>query len=159
MSFIGPCPPSFATMKTMPVAALLILLVVLTTVGCQQDTATEPTRTQSANTIPEDFDYTGKKIGVSMYTLGAPYFKAQLDAAKRIIESVGATCIYTEAQDDMVKQLGSVEDMLAQGIDLLILNPQDPQGLIPATQAATRAGVPVIIMDSSVLSPQRGSAV
>jgi ribose transport system substrate-binding protein len=50
----------------------------------------------------------------------------------------------------MVTQLANVEDLLAQDIDLLILNPKDPQGLIPATKAATEAGVPVIIIDSTI---------
>jgi ribose transport system substrate-binding protein len=60
------------------------------------------------------------------------------------------TVFSTNAQDDMVKQIADVEDMLARDIDLLILNPKDPKGLIPATKAATRAGVPVIIIDSSI---------
>jgi ribose transport system substrate-binding protein len=50
----------------------------------------------------------------------------------------------------MVKQLADVEDLLARDIDLLILNPLDPQGLVPATKMATEAGVPVIIIDSSI---------
>lgn len=85
-----------------------------------------------------------------MYTLGAPYFAAQANAAKRKAEQLGAKVISTDAQDDMVKQLADVEDLLSQRIDVLILNPKDPKGLIPATKAAAEAGVPVIIMDSSI---------
>ena len=90
------------------------------------------------------------KVGVSMYTLGAPYFAAQAEAAKNKAKELGLDFVSTDAGDDMVKQLGDVEDMLAQGIDLLILNPKDPKGLIPATKSATEAGVPVIIIDSSI---------
>jgi ABC-type sugar transport system substrate-binding protein len=43
-----------------------------------------------------------------------------------------------------------VEDLLARGIDLLILNPLDPKALVLVTKSATRAGVPVIIIDSSI---------
>jgi ribose transport system substrate-binding protein len=95
-------------------------------------------------------DFGEYKIGVSMYTLGAPYFAAQLNAAKRKAKSLGISLFSTNAQDDMVKQIADVEDLLARGIDLLILNPKDPKGLIPATKAASKAGVPVIIMDSSI---------
>lgn len=90
------------------------------------------------------------KVGLSMYTLGAPYFAAQAEAARKKAEELGLDFVSTEAGDDMVKQLGNVEDLLAQNIDLLILNPKDPKGLIPATKAATEAGVPVIIIDSSI---------
>jgi ribose transport system substrate-binding protein len=89
-------------------------------------------------------------IGLSMYTLGAPYFAAQSHAVKAKCEELGITCIATDARDDMNKQLADVEDLLSRGIDLLILNPKDPMGLVPATKAATRANVPVIVIDSSI---------
>jgi ribose transport system substrate-binding protein len=89
-------------------------------------------------------------IGLSMYTLGAPYFAAQTNAVKKKCKELGINCIATEARDDMNKQLADVEDLLSKGIDLLILNPKDPKGLVPATKAATKAKVPVIIIDSSI---------
>lgn len=89
-------------------------------------------------------------IGYSQYTLGAPYFKAQVEAAKAIAEELGIRLVAIDAGNDMVKQIGDVEDLLVQGIDVLILNPQDPKGLVTATKKATEAGVPVIIIDSSI---------
>lgn len=90
-------------------------------------------------------------IGLSMYTLDAPYFAAQSNAVKRKAAALGVKrVIATEAHDDMNKQLADVEDLLSKNIDVLILNPKDPDGLVPATKAATRAGVPVIIIDSSI---------
>jgi len=89
-------------------------------------------------------------LGCSMYTLGAPYFAAQANAVKRKGEEYGCKVYSTEAHDDMNKQLADVEDLLSKGIDLLILNPKDPKGLVPATKAATKAGVPVVIIDSSI---------
>lgn len=90
-------------------------------------------------------------IGLSMYTLEAPYFAAQSNAVKRKAAALGVKrVIATEAHDDMNKQLADVEDLLSKNIDVLILNPKDPNGLVPATKAATRAGVPVIIIDSSI---------
>ena len=89
-------------------------------------------------------------IGVSMYTLGAPYFAAQEQAARRKAEELGIRFASTNAEGDMGKQIADVEDLLAQGIDLLILNPLDSEGLIPATEMARDAGVPVVIIDSSI---------
>ncbi len=90
------------------------------------------------------------KVGVSMYTLGAPYFAAQSESIKKHGAELGLKVIATNANDDMTKQLNDVQDLLAQKIDLLLLNPLDPKGLIPATKAATKAGVPVVIFDSSI---------
>jgi ribose transport system substrate-binding protein len=90
------------------------------------------------------------KIGVSMYTLDAPYFAAQMASAKAEIERLGAKCVTTNAQGSMTKQIADIEDLLAQQIDLLLLNPLDPKGLVTATKEATKAKVPVIIIDSSI---------
>ena len=90
------------------------------------------------------------KVGISMYTLSAPYFVAQQEAAKQAAEKMGCTVVATDAQNDMIKQIADVEDMLSQGINVLILNARDPKGLVPATKACTTAKVPVIEMDSSI---------
>lgn len=87
-------------------------------------------------------------VGVSMYTLGAPYFAAQEVAARAAAEAAGCTVRTADGQNDMVKQIGDVEDMIASGVNVLIINPRDPQGLIPAVNAATAQGVHVVAMDS-----------
>jgi len=124
------------------------LFIISHILGCAEESSKNMASKDITKTNQKDLSQ--YKIGVSMYTLGAPYFAAQLNAAKRKAESLGMTFYSTNAQDDMVKQIANVEDMLARGIDLLILNPKDPKGLIPATKAATKAGVPVIIIDSSI---------
>ena len=63
---------------------------------------------------------------------------------------MGMKFVYNDAQDDIVRQISFVEDLLVQRIDLLILNPLDPKALVPATKSATKAGVPVLIIDSSI---------
>lgn len=128
------------------VLAILCLLALIP--ACRERSAAD-TSTDETNAF-DQADPGDYKIGVSMYTLGAPYFAAQLNAAKRKAESLGISLFSTNAQDDMVKQLADVEDLLVRGIDLLILNPKDPKGLIPATRVAKKAGVPVVIMDSSI---------
>jgi ribose transport system substrate-binding protein len=117
-------------------------------VGCKE----EPKQQNSGRPreVEQSKELKDIRIGMSMYTLGAPYFAAQVSAARKKAEALGLELVYTEARDDMVTQLANVEDLLAQKIDLLILNPKDPQGLIPATRAATRAGVPVVIIDSTI---------
>lgn len=89
-------------------------------------------------------------VGYSQYTLGAPYFAAQVESAKAAAKELGIKLVVIDAKNDMVKQIADVEDLLVQGIDVLILNPQDPKGLVTATKKATEAGVPVIIIDSSI---------
>src|SRR5258707_15478288 len=85
-----------------------------------------------------------------MKTLNAPYFAAQGKAAEEEAKKLGATVISADSQDDMMKQIAHVEDVLAKGIDGLILNPKDAKGLVPVTKECAKAGVPVVILDSSI---------
>lgn len=92
----------------------------------------------------------GCKVGIAMYTLSAPYFAAQLDAASKKAKELGCEVTTSDGQNDMLKEIADVEDMVAKGINVLILNPRDPKGLIPAANAATAAGVKVVAMDSTL---------
>lgn len=89
-------------------------------------------------------------IGVSMKTLDAPYFAAQDVAARAHGEELGCRMISADAGNDLNKQIADVEDMVAQGIQALIINVRDSQGLVPAVNAAAAAGVTVIAMDSTI---------
>jgi ribose transport system substrate-binding protein len=95
-------------------------------------------------------DLSQVKVGLSMYTLGAPYFAAQAQSVADAVAEYGMTLISVDAGNDLNKQLADVEDLLAQDIDVLIFNPKDPLGAVPATKMATEAGVPVFIIDSSI---------
>lgn len=90
------------------------------------------------------------KVGIAMYTLGAPYFAAQVAAAEDQAKKAGCEVTSADGQNDMAKQIADVEDMVARGVNVLILNPRDPEGLVAAADAATAAGVKVVVMDSSI---------
>lgn len=90
------------------------------------------------------------KIGISMKTLDAPYFAAQEVSAKKRAEELGCEVLTADGQNDLNKQVSDVEDMVAQGINALIINPRDSKGLVPAVNAATAAGVKVFVVDSTL---------
>lgn len=58
---------------------------------------------------------------------------AQLKTVQNKTE-LGMKFVYIDAQDDINKQIAAVEDLLAHGINLLIMNPLDPKSLIQATK-------------------------
>lgn len=103
-----------------------------------------------APVLAQNVDLSQITIGLSMYTLGAPYFAAQAASVEAAAQEYGMNLISVEAGNDLNKQLSDVEDLIARGIDVLILNPKDPLGAVPATRMATEAGIPVFIIDSSI---------
>lgn len=89
-------------------------------------------------------------IGISMKTLDAPYFAAQDVAARARAAEIGCKAISADAGNDLNKQVADVDDMVAQGVNALIINVRDSQGLVPAVNAAAAAGVKVIAIDSTI---------
>src|SRR5450830_476325 len=93
------------------------------------------------------------KIGVSMKTISAPYFAAQMEAVKARGKELGYEVTSTDGQGKLQKQISDVEDLVTRGVKLLIINPADPEGMVNAVNNATARGVKVIVIDSA-LSPK-----
>ena len=89
-------------------------------------------------------------VGISMFTLTAPYYAAQQQAAQDEAKKAGCTVSSSDGQNNMSKQIGDVEDMVSKGVNLLVINPRDPEGFVPAVNAAAKAGVKVVVIDSGL---------
>jgi D-xylose transport system substrate-binding protein len=63
------------------------------------------------------------------------------------LEAGGADYISADAQSSSSKQLSDIENLIAQGVDVLIVLAQDTQAIGPAIQAAADEGIPVIAYD------------
>ncbi|WP_280191345.1 substrate-binding domain-containing protein [Delftia sp. PS-11] len=90
------------------------------------------------------------RIGVSMKTLSAPYFAAQMQAAQARAKELGHEVIGTDAQGKLQKQIADVEDLVTRGVKLLLINPVDVDGMVHAVNSASARGVKVIVMDSTL---------
>ncbi len=90
------------------------------------------------------------KVGISMKVLNAPYFAAAMESAKARATELGDEVIVADAQGKMGKQISDVEDLVTRGIKVLIIDPADPKGLVSAVNAATAAGVKVVVIDSTL---------
>lgn len=95
-------------------------------------------------------DLSGIKVGYCSPSLNAPFYAALNEAVKQNAQRFGMGFVTAEGQDDIARQIAAVEDLLARNIQVLILNPLDPEALVPITKAATRMGVAVFIVDSKI---------
>ena len=64
----------------------------------------------------------------------------------------GVNFIYTDADNNSDKQIGQVNKMLKDGIDLLIISPNEAQPLTPVVEEAYNKGIPVIVIDRKTAS-------
>jgi len=63
------------------------------------------------------------------------------------ITAAGGQVTTIDSQNKISKQVADIEDLLARGIDYLIINPVDEHGIVPAIQEANKAGIPVVTID------------
>ena len=56
---------------------------------------------------------------------------------------------FVDAQDDTAKQSNDIDDLIQQGVDVLLINPVDSAAIVPAVEAANNANIPVIAIDRS----------
>ncbi|MDI3548516.1 MAG: ribose transport system substrate-binding protein [Halanaerobiales bacterium] len=99
--------------------------------------------------------YKGIKVGITFMTTNNPFFVAMLDAVKEEVEGkLGGTVIVSDGQFNVAKQIADVEDMIVQGIDLLLFNAVDSDAAEPAVVMAKEAGIPVVCLDVDAAGPR-----
>jgi ribose transport system substrate-binding protein len=97
-------------------------------------------------------DLKGAKVGFSQSEPDTAAFRAAetqsiKDEAARI--GVGQLLV-TNANAQLTKQISDIQDLLNQGVQLLIVAPVNSDGLDPALEAAKAKGVPVLTIDRKV---------
>lgn len=131
-------------MKSMKKVLVLVLVLVLAVgfFGCSsegEDTGAEGEKD-------------GAKIGLVVSTLNNPFFVDLRDGAKAKADELGAELIVLDSQDDAATELSNVEDLITQGVDLIMINPTDSDAVGSAVAAANEADIPVITLDRSANS-------
>lgn len=90
-------------------------------------------------------------IGMSQCNLGEPW-RAEMN---RTIEEAAKKhdflqVVFKDAQNESVKQRAQVEELVAQGIALLIVSPKETAPLTKPVAEAFDKGIPVIVLDREV---------
>jgi len=90
-----------------------------------------------------------KSIGITVGSLGNPYFVAIVKGAearaKQISPAASVTAV--SADYDMSKQFTQIDNFIAAHVDMILLNATDPRALEPAVKKARAAGIVVVAVD------------
>ncbi|OCA85914.1 D-ribose ABC transporter substrate-binding protein [Bacillus sp. FJAT-27225] len=89
------------------------------------------------------------KIGLSVSTLNNPFFVSLKDGVEKEAKELGVEVRVVDAQNDSAKQINDVEDLIQQGVDLLLINPTDSAAISTAVESANAIGIPVVTLDRS----------
>ena len=86
-------------------------------------------------------------IGFSISTLDHPFFVGMDEGARAAQAQLGVDLVIVDAQNDTAKQASDIEDLMALGIEVLIVNPVDSAAVAPTIRDVMDAGIPVIAVD------------
>ncbi len=87
------------------------------------------------------------KVGFSISTLSNPFFTTMADAATEKAEELGVDLTIVDAQDDSAKQMTDLEDLVVQGVDVIIINPVDSDAIVTSVETLNEKQIPVITVD------------
>ena len=76
-----------------------------------------------------------------------PFFVIMKNDAEKAAAKLGATIVFADAQNDSSKQAADVENFVAQGVQAILISPMTVDSLVPAIEAAVKAGIPVATVD------------
>lgn len=131
------------------------MLVSLAACGGSASTSTadstpaESTADTAASTEVESTGDGDVVYGYTCMQLTNPFHIAMRDELKKLAEADGITLLEFDGDSNQQKQNDAIDDMIAQGMKVLFLNPVDQDGVQPALEACAAAGVKVITVDSN----------
>lgn len=133
-------------MKKWLQAILFVSLSAILLVGCSTEA---PGSNKDSEGAASDSGEGSAKIGLSISTLNNPFFVTLKDGAEAEAEKQGIDLTVVDAQNDPAKQVSDIEDLIQQGVDVLLINPADSSAIAAAVESANNAGIPVITVDRS----------
>jgi len=89
-------------------------------------------------------------FGYTSMTQNNPFFIALEEAIREEVEANGDKLITMNPAMDVALQINQIEDLIAQDIDAIFLNPVDWEGIRPALEMLEKAEIPIINYDTEV---------
>lgn len=123
-------------------------LILAALASCQSPKGNK-TATSEPN-VKSNKDLSQVRVGYCTPSLNAPFYVALSKAVETSTKSYGMKFVSVDGQGDITKQITGVEDLISKGVNILIINPLDPKALVPTVNAASKAGIPVFIVDSYI---------
>ena len=90
-----------------------------------------------------------KSVGITVGSLGNPFFVTIAKGAEAKAKELNpnAKVLAVSADYDLNKQFTQIDNFIAAGVDLILLNAADPKAIEPAVKKAQKAGIAVVAVD------------
>lgn len=133
--------------------SLALIFTILSLAGCGTSTASSAAPgSQDGKSSSVSDQATGRKLAIILGSAEMPFTQVLLKGAQSAVREGDSLAVYY-CDWDAAKEIQLVEDICANGVDAIMLDPADPDALLPALQTAQDAGIPVISYDCSTNYP------
>jgi len=155
------------TMKKVTFVAIILVLTLMLSMsflpGCKTTTTAETTAaattaaetTAAATTAAETTaaaTEAGKviKVGFTILCTDGFYIKKYIERYNQQIADNGYESVMLDCTFDVAKQVSQIDNLIAQGVDIIFVMPADPKAVIPGIQKAKEAGIPVLAVHDKI---------
>lgn len=138
-----------ATMSVVMVGSMLLAGCGKTEDAATTKPAAEETTEDAAADAATDTAASGEtiKIGVSVADQSNPFYIDIVDGMESAAKD-GDELVIVDAGFDAAKQLNDIDDMIQQGVKVMLIDPVDSNAIKSAVEACDAAGIPVIAYNS-----------
>ena len=84
-------------------------------------------------------------VGTSVFSTEIEYFKILDDCYKKAAAARGMDIISTDGEDSVDKQIHIIEDLIARGVDGIVISAVNPNAERAILEEAMAAGIPVLL--------------
>lgn len=92
----------------------------------------------------------GKTVGFAQTDSMSSWRTTETDDIKEFVENAGGSFIVKDAGGDIATQESDIRDLVAAGVDFLVVAPLEDNGLQGALQEAMENEIPVILVDRAI---------
>jgi len=89
-------------------------------------------------------------IGLAFATLESDFWQSLKNVTIENAEKLGAETTVVSADHDIARQMAQMEDLIAKGVNAIILNAVDADAIVPIVNAAAEKGIAVITIDRAI---------
>jgi ribose transport system substrate-binding protein len=94
-------------------------------------------------------------IGVSLAQDDNPFYIAMLRGIRARAQELGWSVVTVSSNEDKLKQINGVQDLVARGVNGILISPIDAVGVNAAYDAAAQAKIPIISVGRGSASPNQ----
>src|SRR2546426_4688851 len=94
-------------------------------------------------------------IGVSLPQDDNPFYIAMLKGIRARAQELGWQVAYVSSNEDKLRQINGVQDLLARGVKGILISPIDAVGVNAAYDAAAGAKIPIVSVARGSASPNQ----